>query len=190
MENKKREVGSSNAPLILGIIASILNIPAMFISAIWGSAIQFLGNLLDSSSVSGIGGTIILLSILAILTGFTGSLMSKSNPGAGGGFLLIASIVSVLILFMTFNFLQLVVMVLYVIATIITYTQTKIVTDESGTPLVNPNEKTIKINIEHIPQYPPQPQQESPRSSPQPTTEHIVLPQNTPPKNKTGNPYA
>lgn len=188
MEDDRRQIGTSNVPLILGLIASILNIPTMFISSLVGKALQFIGGLIDESSVSDMGGIIFILSVGSIIAGFVGASISKSYPDTGGGLLMMASIISVLLLFITFNFMTLVVMVLYVIATIIAYTQTRVYADEGGVPLVNPNEKIIKINIEHTNQNQTYGQEQPRKGYPSPMDD-IISRKEVPPKNKPGNPY-
>ena len=58
--------GTSNAPLILGIIGSILLIPGMFCVTRAGVLVQ--------------SGTIIFIGILPMVTGIAGAVLGKSKP--------------------------------------------------------------------------------------------------------------
>ena len=72
--------GTSNAPLILGIIGTVLNIPAAMCGAACGSIIKSAGDAGGSSSASFIGGSIIAISVIAGLSGLVGGILGKSNP--------------------------------------------------------------------------------------------------------------
>jgi len=113
--------GTSYAPLTLGIIATVISIPTVMCSTVCGSVIGAIEKVFGSESNYGV--LIMILGFLAVSTGLTGSINARRKPVEGGIELLIAAILSAVIMFLFFNIFQLIVVILYIIACIIAFTQ-------------------------------------------------------------------
>jgi len=141
MNKELEKEGTSYAPLILGVIASVLNIPAVICTTACGGFISVIENLAGDES-NNIGAGIILVGFISLYFGLSGALNSKKNPIEGGVSLIIAAFLSIIQLFLMFNLLQFFVIVLFVIAALLSFTQKRV--------QKTPNDKgvsNIKIEI-------------------------------------------
>lgn len=119
--SKKR--GTSSIPIVLGIIASVLQLPGAVCA---GACAAGLSSLADKSSKDGgeIGQFYMAAGLLAVLFGFIGSLLGKKNPTVSGILLLIATVLTGVNL-ITFNFFSLIAVILFLIAMIFAFIQKK-----------------------------------------------------------------
>jgi hypothetical protein len=118
--------GTSNAPLILGIIGTVLNIPAAMCGAACGSIIKSAGDAGGSSSASFIGGSIIAISVIAGLSGLVGGILGKSNPSTAGLLMILATIFSGLEILGGGGLIAFMVFILYLIGAIFCFVQQKV----------------------------------------------------------------
>ena len=118
--------GTSNAPLILGIIGTVLNIPAAMCGAACGSIIKSVGDAGGSSSASFIGGSIIAISVIAGLSGLVGGILGKSNPSTAGLLMILATIFSGLEILGGGGLIAFMVFILYLIGAIFCFVQQKV----------------------------------------------------------------
>jgi pSer/pThr/pTyr-binding forkhead associated (FHA) protein len=110
--------GTSNVPLILGIVGSVLMIPGVFCSACTGGLI----------SLSGTGVAWgFFIGLLPVVCGSVGAAMGKSKPTHSFIFLLIASIITGVDWFSSFftDLLSLAALILYIVGAIVALTQKK-----------------------------------------------------------------
>jgi hypothetical protein len=120
-----KKKGTSNAPLILGIIGTVLNIPAAMCGAACGSILKAAGDAGDSEAASMLGGSIVAISIIAGLAGLIGGILGKPNPSAAGLLMIIATIFSGIEIFGGGGLLAFVVFILYMIGAIFCFVQKK-----------------------------------------------------------------
>jgi hypothetical protein len=117
--------GTSNVPLILGIVGSVLMIPGVFCSACAGGLIGF------SESLSGSGTTwglfIGLSGLLPVILGSVGAAKGKSQPKISFILLLLASILAGIDWFTSFfmDLLSLAALIVFLVGAIIALTQKK-----------------------------------------------------------------
>jgi len=90
-----KERGTSNIPMIMGIIGGVLGLPAAVCSAWCGEAIVAVDNI-DSGAVSdgSTGGTILLLGILGAILGIVGGALGKKIPTPAGSMMIAAAILT------------------------------------------------------------------------------------------------
>ena len=90
-----KEKGTSNIPMIMGIIGGVLGLPAAVCSAWCSEAIVAIGTI-ESGVVSdgSTGGTILLLGILGAILGLVGGLLGKKIPSAAGAMMIVAGMLS------------------------------------------------------------------------------------------------
>jgi hypothetical protein len=119
--SKKR--GTSNIPIVLGIIASVLQLPGAICA---GACAAGLSSLADKSTKEGseLGQFYMMAGLLAVLVGFIGSLYGKKSPNFSGVLLLSATVLTGINL-ITFNFFSLISVILFLIATIFAFVQKK-----------------------------------------------------------------
>jgi hypothetical protein len=110
--------GTSNAPLILGIIGSVLMLPAL------GCTI-FCGAVLEESGATGSAALSIIFGIIPIVLGIIGGIKGKTDPTISFICLLVAAVSSLVCLIATAltNFIIFPAIVLYVVGAIIAKTQ-------------------------------------------------------------------
>jgi pSer/pThr/pTyr-binding forkhead associated (FHA) protein len=117
--------GTSNAPLILGIIGSVLMIPGILCSACAGG----IGGALASGSSGFESGLVkgTLFGLLPIILGFAGAAEGKSNPTLSFIFLLIAALIAGFRWTTTFftDLFYLAALILYLIGAIMALAQKK-----------------------------------------------------------------
>lgn len=121
-----KKKGTSNAPLILGIIGTVLNIPAAMCGAACGAIIKSVGDAGNSSAASMIGSSIVAISVIAGLSGLIGGIMAKPNPTAAGVLMIIATILSGLEIFGGGGLIAFIVFILYLIGAIFCFIQKKV----------------------------------------------------------------
>jgi hypothetical protein len=119
-----KQKGTSDVPLILGIIGTVLNIPAAMCGAACGAFITALEK--SSDSGSNLGNFIVLISLIAGLSGLIGGILAKSNPTTGGVLLIIATVFSGLETLGGGGLLAFMVFILYLIGAIFAFIQKKI----------------------------------------------------------------
>jgi len=117
MENQKQ---ISNAPMILGIIGGVLGLPAALCS---GACAAVLENASSNSTDS--ASSFLWIGLLSALMGLISSFVYKKNPKIWGGIMLLAGVLSAITL-VTFNFLSLVVTILFLIGGLISLSQKNI----------------------------------------------------------------
>lgn len=121
-----KQKGTSNAPLILGIIGTVLNIPAAMCGAACGSIIKAAGDGGNSTAASMIGGSILAISVIAGLSGLIGGIMAKPNPATGGILMILATILSGLEIFGGGGLIAFMVFILFLIGAIFCFIQKKV----------------------------------------------------------------
>ena len=121
-----KKKGTSSAPLILGIIGSVLNIPAALCGAACGAMVSSIGKASHSGAGEFFGNSIIAISVIAGLSGLIGGILSKPNPTAGGLLMILATLLTGLEIFGGGGLFALMVFLLYLIGAIICFTQEKI----------------------------------------------------------------
>lgn len=118
-----KQKGTSDVPLILGIIGTVLNIPAAMCGAACGAVVSALENASDTGS--SIGNSIIAISVIAGLSGLIGGILAKPNPTLGGILMIIATIFSGLEILGGGGILAFMVFILYLIGSIFCFIQKK-----------------------------------------------------------------
>ena len=90
-----KERGTSNIPMIMGIIGGVLGLPAAVCSAWCGEAIVAIDNI-DSGAISdgSTGGTILLLGILGAILGIVGGTLGKKMPTPAGAMMIAAAVLT------------------------------------------------------------------------------------------------
>ena len=119
-----KQKGTSEVPLIMGIIGTVLNIPAAMCGAACGAAISVLEKAGNSSS--NIGNYIIAISVISGLTGLVGGILGKSDPKTAGILMIIATLCAGLEIFGGGGLLAFLVFLLYLIGAIYCFVQKKI----------------------------------------------------------------
>ena len=121
---KKR--GTSDVPLILSIIGTVLNIPAALCGAACGAFVSEVGKAGGSSGTSFIGNSIVAISVIAGLSGLVGGILAKSNPSMAGLLMIIATIFSGLEIFGGGGIIAFMVFILFLIGAIFCFIQKKV----------------------------------------------------------------
>ena len=126
--------GTSNAPLILGIIGSVLMLPGLACSVCVGGIVAAGGAVADmangggtanTTAGGGIGIIIILFGLLPIVLGCIGGAKGKSAPGTAFILLLVSAIAALIgwILVSFTSIFHLAALILYVIGAILAKVQ-------------------------------------------------------------------
>ena len=144
MSNTKR--GTSDVPLVMGIIGTVLNIPATFCAATCGAIVSGVSKMAGSESGSDFGNLIIFLAVVSGFSGLVGGILAKSSPNTGGTFLLIAALFSGIELITIANLFSFIVFILFLIGAIYAFTKT---TDNTDFVPNNTQSITQNINIGH-----------------------------------------
>jgi predicted membrane protein len=134
--------GTSYVPMVLGIVATVFNLPAILCTTLCGAIFSAIGEALEFDSAT--GSSLMALGLLSFISGILGSFSAKNTPITGGVELLIAAILSIFIFFISFNFLQFFVTILYTVASIISFTQKR--EGEYNYP-VNKKSENIDVQI-------------------------------------------
>ena len=110
----KKERGTSNIPMIMGIIGGVLALPTAVCSAWCGEVI----NPSDGST----GGTILLLGILGAILGIVGGSLGKKMPVPAGAMMIAAAILTGWNLLMVLSYIPL---ILFLIGGVFCFVQKK-----------------------------------------------------------------
>ena len=87
--------GTSNIPMIMGIIGGVLALPAALCSAWCGEAIVAIDNLNTGVESDGsTGGTILLIGIAGAILGIIGGALGKKMPAPAGAMMIAAAILT------------------------------------------------------------------------------------------------
>ncbi len=121
-----KQKGTSEVPLIMGIIGTVLNIPAAMCGAACGAAISAIGEAANSSSASSIGNYIVAISVISGLSGLVGGILGKSEPNTAGILMIIATVFAGLETLGGGGLLSLIVCIFYLIGAIYCFVQKKV----------------------------------------------------------------
>jgi len=110
--------GTSNAPLILGIIGATLMIPGLLCAA-------FVGGLAEAGGASGAGGVSIIFGLAPIVCGFVGGAKGKSSPMTSMILLLVSAVCAGIGWYLTAftSFFHLASLILFIIGAILAKVQ-------------------------------------------------------------------
>jgi hypothetical protein len=146
--------GTSDVPLIMGIIGTVLNIPATLCSASCGALISGISTATGSESGSDLGNFIIFSAFVSGFSGLAGGIYSKSNPIVGGTLLSLATVLSVIQSFAFGNIFSFMVFILFLVGAIFAFLKTETNTNSNFNipksnvvPKNEPIKKSLKINI-------------------------------------------
>src|SRR6056297_2069584 len=114
-----KERGTSNVPMIMGIIGGVLGIPAAFCSGACASVITS-----GSASSGEIGSFYLAAAIIGAVLGFIGGLLGKKSPKVAGILMLLGTLLAGITL-IAGNMLALVVAILFLLGGIFCFTQDK-----------------------------------------------------------------
>lgn len=115
--------GTSNAPMILGIIGGVLGLPAAVCSG--ACAAGFSGAVSETTEAAVATGNVFMyLGLIGSIIAIIFASLSKKNPTLAGIMLIVAAVFNGITL-ITFNILSFVVVVLILIAAILSFTQKK-----------------------------------------------------------------
>jgi len=145
MSNTKR--GTSDVPLVMGIIGTVLNIPATLCAATCGAIVSGVSKMAGSESGSDLGNLIIFIAVVSGFSGLVGGILAKSSPNTGGTFLLIAALLSGIEVITIANFISFIVFILFLIGSIYAFTKT---TDTTDFLPNNTQNITQNISIGHV----------------------------------------
>jgi hypothetical protein len=121
MTNQKQ---ISNAPMILGIIGGIVGLPAAICSGACAAGISTLAEGATEQSSSDAGNAFLWIGLISAILGLVSAFLYKKNSKTWGGVMILAGILSGITL-VTFNFLSLIVCILFLIGGVISLTQKK-----------------------------------------------------------------
>lgn len=115
--------GTSNAPIVLGIIGGVLGLPSAVCS---GACAAGLSSIADASTTTSTaaGNTFMILGLIGAILGIIFGITSKRWPIPSGIGLLVATVISAITL-ITFNILTLIVVILLLLAAIFSFVQKK-----------------------------------------------------------------
>lgn len=90
--------GTSNIPMIMGIIGGVLGLPAALCAGMCGASIDAMNELSEigevTSDASETGGMMLLLGLLGAVLGLIGGILGKKVPSAAGAMMIVAGILS------------------------------------------------------------------------------------------------
>ena len=118
--SKKR--GTSTAPIVLGIVGGVLDLPFAMCSGVCAGALTNSEEV--TSTYLGLG---IVAGILAIVFGC----MAKKRPALAGGMLVVSTILSLVCFGFSYNFGGLIATVVTLIGAVLCFTQKKEIVEES-----------------------------------------------------------
>lgn len=115
--------GTSNVPLIMGIIGAVIQLPGAVCA---GACAAGLSSLAETSSKEGTqaADAFMYIGLLAVLLGFVGGIMGKKSPVLSGLLLLGATGMAGINL-VTFNFFSMIAVILFLIGAIFAFVQDK-----------------------------------------------------------------
>jgi len=114
----------SNAPMVLGIIGGITGLPAALCSSACAAGFSSLGESATAQSTQEAGSLFLGLGLTAAVLGLASAFLYKSSPKLWGFVMILAGCISGITL-ITFNFLSLVVCILFLIGGVIAVVQKK-----------------------------------------------------------------
>ncbi len=115
--------GTSNVPIVLGIIGGVLGLPASVCSGACAAGLSSIGDP-TTATTNAAGNTFMTLGLIGAIIGIFFSITAKKWPIASGIGLLVATLFSAITL-VTFNMLTLIVVILLLLAAIFSFTQKK-----------------------------------------------------------------
>lgn len=115
--------GTSNVPIVLGIIGGVLGLPASVCSGACAAGLSSIGDS-TTATTNAAGNTFMTLGLIGAVIGIFFAITSKKWPIASGIGLLVATLFTAITL-VTFNLLTLVVVILLLLAAIFSFTQKK-----------------------------------------------------------------
>ena len=104
----------SNVPMILGIIGGVLGLPAAVCSGACAAGLSSMASDGSTATSSQTGSIFLWLGIITAITGLVSAFMYKKNAKLWGGIMLFAGLLDGVTL-ITFNFLSLIVVALFII---------------------------------------------------------------------------
>lgn len=118
-----KERGTSNVPLILGIIGGVLGLPAAVCS---GACAAGLSAVSDSSEAAtqAAGNAFLFIGLIGAILGIIFAILAKKSPNVSGLGLIVATVLTAITL-ATFNFLTFIVVILLLLAAIFAFVQKK-----------------------------------------------------------------
>ncbi len=121
--------GTSNGPMIAGVIGFVASIPGTICAGICGAGVDLFSAAATQGEMYGAGTTWIIINVAVALSGLVFGIMSKSRPRLSGFILILASILGLIITIITLNwFWGLITVASFLIGGIISLTQEKIST--------------------------------------------------------------
>ncbi len=115
--------GTSNVPVVLGIIGGVLGLPAAVCSGACAAGLSSLSDT-NTTTTNAAGNAFMTLGLIGAILGIFFAITSKKWPTLSGIGLIVATVLSALTL-VTFNLLTLVVMILLLLAAIFSFLQKK-----------------------------------------------------------------
>ncbi|CDZ24732.1 putative secreted protein [[Clostridium] cellulosi] len=116
--------GTSNAPMILGIIGGVLGIPGSICSGACAAGLTSLSEGATTEVTNAAGNTFMIIGLIGSILGLVFGILAKKMPIPAGILMLVATVL-VGITLVTFSFLNLAVVILFLIGAIISFTQKK-----------------------------------------------------------------
>lgn len=126
MSEKVKVRGTSSAPMVLGIIGGVLDLPAAVCGAACAGGMVGIADETGTGELaaSAAGGTMamgIAAGVLAIVFGC----MAKRNPKLAGICMMVSAILNLAVVVMSMNFMAIISLILILIGSIISFTQKK-----------------------------------------------------------------
>ena len=116
-----QKVGTSNIPMVMGIIGGVLGIPASYCS---GACAACVGAMSNASQATDLGNFYLYMGLLGAAFGLIGGLLGKKMPTPAGIMMILATFMSGITL-IAGNMLALVVAILFLLGGIFCFTQKK-----------------------------------------------------------------
>lgn len=114
--------GTSNVPMVLGIIGGVLGIPAAVCSGACAAGLSSMATTTEQASST--GSFYMIMGLIAAILGIIFGILAKKSPILSGVMLLVATVLSGITL-ITFNVMTLVVVILLLLAAIFAFVQKK-----------------------------------------------------------------
>ena len=140
--------GTSDIPLVMGIIGTVLNVPATTCAATCGGIISGCSKIVGSDTGEDLGNLMVFVGLISGLSGLVGGIYAKKNPNAGGTLLIIATLFAGIEAITTFNLFSLIVFVIFLIGAIYSFIKTEYDTDLIPKNLQSASQNVNIINID------------------------------------------
>lgn len=114
--------GTSTAPIVLGIVGGVLDLPFALCS---GACVAGIVSMEDSNYSSTVGNIWIAVGVIAGIIAIVFACMAKKNPKLAGIMLIISTVMSALCFFPTLNIMGFIATILTLIGAILCFTQKK-----------------------------------------------------------------